>query len=147
MNNIGNNLPAKLQEIVEDFTWSEGREKLELLLQYSEQMPALPDWLTEHHELMDQVHECMTPVFVHAELQNGEMHFYFDVPKESPTIRGFAAILGIGLDSVPPERILEIPNDFYLSMGLEKILSYQRLNGISAILAYIKRLSASHLEN
>lgn len=141
-----NALPSKLNDIVEDFSWCEGREKLELLLQYSEQMPALPDWLEDHHEKMDQVHECMTPVFVHAELLNGNMHFYFDVPKESPTVRGFAAILGDGLDSLPPQEILEIPNDFYIRMGLETILSYQRLNGITAILAHIKRLAASYLE-
>ncbi len=35
-------LPARLQNIVEDFALCEGKEKLELLLQFSEQLPPLP---------------------------------------------------------------------------------------------------------
>lgn len=141
-----NNLPPRLVEIIEDFEWCEGREKLELLLQFSENMPPLPEWLQENHNTMDQVHECMTPVFVHAETHNGGLEFYFDVPRESPTVRGFAAILGEGLRGCTPEMILQIPNDFYFRMGLENVLSHQRLNGLSAILAHIKRLAASELE-
>jgi cysteine desulfuration protein SufE len=139
-------LPAKLAEIVADFAWCEGREKLELLLQYSERMPPLPPWLEEIHDRMDQVHECMTPVFIHAETRDQGIHFFFDVPRESPTVRGFAAILGIGLNGTAPGEILKIPNDFYYQMGLENVLTHQRLNGISAILAHIKRLAATELE-
>jgi len=36
-------LPERLAEIVEDFGLCEGREKLELLLQYSDSLPALPE--------------------------------------------------------------------------------------------------------
>jgi cysteine desulfuration protein SufE len=137
-------LPARLQEIIEDFSWVEGQEKLELLLEYSENMPPLPDWLDKETN-MDQVHECMTPVFVHAEHENGGMHFYFDVPPESPTVRGFAAILGDGLDGVSPEGVLAVPGNFYQQMGLHKVLSVQRLTGIGAILAYLKRLATQQL--
>lgn len=143
MSNEGS-LPARLQEIIEEFSWAEGREKLELLLEYSEKMPALPDWLDRDSD-MEQIHECMTPVFVHAELKNGGMHYFFDVPPESPTVRGYAAILGQGLNGVPPEGILKVPGDFYQKMGLHKVLTTQRLNGIGAILAHIKRLAAQKL--
>lgn len=139
-------LPPQLAGIIEDFEWCQGREKLELLLQYSEQMPPLPDWLEETHSNMDQVHECMTPVFIHTENTNGRLKFYFDVPRESPTVRGFAAILAQGLDGCSPATILQIPGDFYFRMGLENVLSHQRLNGLAAILAHIKRLAAAELE-
>jgi len=119
---------------------------LELLLEFSEKMPPLPEWLLDRRGEMDQVHECMTPVFVHAETQQGKMTFYFDVPSESPTVRGFAAILAEGLAGVTHETLLSIPNDFYLQMGLQEVLSYQRLNGLSAILAYMKRLAVKHQE-
>jgi cysteine desulfuration protein SufE len=140
-----NTLPAALAEIVDNFLWCEGQEKIELLLQYSESMPPLPPELAADHAQMEQVHECMTPVFVHADLLDGGMKFYFDVPKESPTVRGFAAILGAGLDGVSPQQILQIPADFYVQMGLQNVLTHQRLNGIGAILAYIKRLAAQKL--
>ena len=138
-----NNLPPRLQQIVEDFQLCEGREKVELLLEYAEQMPPLPDWLPADHQGMDQVQECMTPVFVQAENLSGRMHFYFDVPAESPTVRGFAAIMAEGLDGATPQEILAVPGDFFSSMGLDKVLTHQRLNGLSAILAHMKRLALS----
>lgn len=138
-------MPARLKEIIEDFQLSEGREKLELLLQFAEQMPALPDWLQQDRSRMEFVPECMTPVYVHAETQNGRMTFYFDVPDESPTVRGYAAIMGEGLRGATPEQVLSVPGDFYQQMGLDKVLSYQRLNGISAILAHMKRLALEAL--
>jgi cysteine desulfuration protein SufE len=137
-------LPTRLQKIIDEFGWCEGQEKLELLLEYSEKMPPLPDWLDRDAD-MDQVHECMTPVFVHAEMENGGMVFYFDVPPESPTVRGYAAILGQGLKDATPQEILNIPGNFYHQMGLHTVLSTQRLNGLHAILTYLKRLAARQL--
>ena len=138
-------IPPRLQEIIEDFSWAEGQEKLELLLEFSEQMPALPDWLHDKRDEMDQVHECMTPVFVHAETHDNKMTFYFDVPPESPTVRGYAAILAEGVQGATPEEVIVIPNDFYLQMGLHQVLSHQRMNGIAAILAHMKRLAVNEL--
>jgi len=134
-------IPPRLNQIIEDFQISEGREKLELLLEFSESLAPLPDWLIGHPDQMDQVHECMTPVFIQAQLVDGKMVYYFDVPAESPTVRGFAAMLKQGVEGTTPQEILAIPNDFYLRMGLEQVLTQQRLNGISAILAYMKRLA------
>ena len=145
MSNTNNTIPPRMQEIIDDFGWAEGQEKLELLLEFSEQMPPLPDWL-DRDTNMEQVHECMTPVFVHAEKENGGMHFYFHVPPESPTVRGYAAILGQGLDGATPEQVVAMPGNFYVEMGLHKVLTTQRLNGIGAILAYIKRLATKELE-
>jgi cysteine desulfuration protein SufE len=138
-------LPSRLQEIVEEFNWAEGREKLELLLEFSEKMPPLPDWLNKETN-MEQIHECMTPVFVHAEVDQGGLTYYFDVPPESPTVRGYAALLAEGLDGVPPAEVLAIPNGFYQEMGLHSVLTMQRLNGLGAILAHIKRLAAMNLQ-
>lgn len=136
-------LPERLQEIVEDFQFSDGREKIELLVDFSERMPPLPDSVAQTRDAMEQVHECMTPVFIKAELQGGGMHFYFDIPPESPTVRGFAAILSQGLNGSTPEQILGIPNDFFFEMGLDQVLTMQRMNGLAAILAYMKRLAAA----
>ena len=145
MSEITDSIPTRLREIVEEFGWCEGQEKLELLLEYSEKMMPLPDWLDKETD-MEQVHECMTPVFVHAEIQDGGMQFYFDVPPESPTVRGYAAILGEGLRGAAPEEVIGIPGNFYQEMGLQKVLTAQRLNGINAILAYLKRLASQAIQ-
>lgn len=134
-------LPPRLQAIVEEFAASDGREKLQLLLEYAEDLPALPAWLRERHDEMQPVHECMTPVAVYGERHDGGMRFYFDVPEESPTVRGFAAILGDGLHGATPEEVLAVPNTFFYAMGLDQVLTYQRLNGMAAMLAHVKRLA------
>ena len=74
------------------------------------------------------------------------MHFYFDVPPESPTVRGYAALLAEGLDGLSPQEILAVPSDFYLEMGLAEVLTHQRMNGISAILAHMKRLAVAEIQ-
>lgn len=138
-------LPDNLQAIVNEFEWCEGQEKIELLLQYSDSLTPLPERHKENHEEMEQVHECMTPVFVEAEKIDGALYYYFDIPKESPTVRGFASILQKGLNGSKPESIIRIPNDFYLNLGLESVLSHQRLHGFAGILVHLKRLAAEIL--
>lgn len=134
-------LPARLQEIVEDFQIIVGREKLEYLLYFAESLPALPERLEAERDKLEQVHECMTPVFVYAEAEDGRLRYHFDVPEESPTVRGYAAILQEGTKGLTPEEVLAIPDEFYLEMGLNDVLSGQRLSGLGAILRYCKRLA------
>jgi len=140
-------IPSKLLEIIYEFEISVGREEIELLLQYADMMPVLPEHIRERHDAMDFVQECMTPVYVTAEQDDNGLHFHFEVPAESPTVRGFAAIMAIGLDGATPRQVLDIPNDFFLQMGLEQVLTMQRLNGISAILAHMKRIALQSLQS
>ncbi|UCG24473.1 MAG: SufE family protein [Chloroflexota bacterium] len=140
-----NTLPPRLQEIVEEFALCSGQEKLEHLLDFAENLPPLPDWLKSRREELEQVHECMTPVFVYAHMENGRLSYYFDVPENSPTVRGFAAFLAKGTEDVTPEALLGIPGDFYLATGLAQVLTMQRMNGLNAILAQMKRLAVDRL--
>jgi cysteine desulfuration protein SufE len=139
-------LPKRLQEIVEDFAICEGQEKLHQLLYYAEQFEPLPDWLASKRDEMEPVHECMTPVSIHAERRDGHLTYYFDVPAESPTVRGFAAFLAEGTNGATPEEVLAIPGDFYLATGLNRVLSVQRMGGLSGILAHMKRLAAANIQ-
>jgi cysteine desulfuration protein SufE len=145
MSKVVESIPPRLQEIIEDFGWCEGREKLELLLEFSECLPPLPERLLDQRDAMEPVPECMTPVFIHAETNAGKMAFFFDVPPESPTVRGYAEILREGVEGASPEAVLAIPNAFYMQMGLQQVLTHQRMSGISAILAHMKRLAAKEL--
>lgn len=136
------NLPERLQEIIEDFSFIEGNEKLEYLLEFAESLPDLPPWLEGKQGEMDQVHECITPIFIHAEPQGDKtIVYHFDVPRESPTVRGYASIMKEGFDGTTAEEITAVSNDFYLKMGLQSVITGQRLNGLSAILAHMKALA------
>ncbi len=80
-----------------------------------------------------------------AEVKDGRLYFHFIVPPESPTVRGFAAVMMEGVNGSTPEEVLALSGDFYLRMGLQGVLSGQRLNGMSAILAHVKRRAAMEL--
>jgi len=141
-------IPPKLQEIVDDFTSMSREEKLEKLTEYAESFPPSPDWLKEKRDSMEAVPECMTPVFLFGEKQpDGGVHFYLDIPPQSPTVRGLASILANGLDGCTPEEILTVPGDFYLSMNLQEAVSQQRLNGFVGVLAHMKHEAVRLLEN
>ncbi|PDW00432.1 SufE family protein [Candidatus Chloroploca asiatica] len=131
-------IPPRLQEIIEDFQASDRTEKLELMLEYADRLPPLPPHL-QGHTGMEQVHECMSPVFVQSELIDGRIIFHIDVPAEAPTIRGYASLLTEGFEGLTPQEVLEVPGNFFEAMGLHQVLSPQRLNGITSLLAYMKR--------
>src|SRR5437870_12598600 len=106
-------LPPQMQKIVAMFSGAEGRDKLELLLDYSASMPKVPDALKGKYAEMEAVHECATPLFVHAEMKGDAIEYSFDVPEVSPTVRGFAAILGLALKGATPEQVLTTPGDIF----------------------------------
>jgi cysteine desulfuration protein SufE len=143
--NNSTDIPARLAEIVEDFQFAEGREKLEMLLQFSENLPPLPERYAGRLAEMEAVPECMTPVAIAVELIDGGLVYHFAVPEESPTVRGYAAILAEGLRGASPQQVIQLPSDFYLQMGLQNVLTIQRLNGMSGMVAHIKRLAVEKM--
>ena len=138
-------LPPQLQTIIEDFEMAEGKEKLELLLEYAMELPSLPPHLAGNIEAMEQVHECQSPFFVSSEVKDGQVMFYYDVPQEAPTIRGYASILAQGLNGSTPEQVINLPNNFYTLMGLGRVMSPLRLRGIQAVLNRMKRQMTEYL--
>ncbi|CAM4159077.1 putative SufE-like protein YgdK [Mycobacterium basiliense] len=130
-------LPAALAEVVSDFAEVQGQDKLKLLLEFANELPALPPHLAE--AAMEPVPECQSPLFLHVDLSNPErVRLHFSAPEQAPTTRGFAAILAAGLDEQPAADILAVPEDFYRELGLADLISPLRLRGMSAMLARIK---------
>jgi len=135
----GEALPGRLDEIVGEFADLPRELKLELLLDYAIALPSLPAEYAEHRESLERVHECQTPFFVAAEVEDGCVRLHFDAPEESPTTRGFAGILHAGLDGTTVEEVLAVPADFPGRLGLSDAVSPLRLRGIAAILGVVQR--------
>ena len=131
-------MPAPLAEVVSDFGEVQGQDKLKLLLEFANDLPALPTDLEQ--AAMEPVPECQSPLFLHVDTADRDkVRLYFSAPPEAPTTRGFAAILAAGLDKQPADDILAVPDDFYSDLGLAALISPLRLRGMSAMLARIKR--------
>lgn len=131
-------LPAALAEIVDDFAGVGEQDRLELLLEFSRELPELPEHLTA--AAMEPVPECQSPLFLDVDASDpGAVRLYFSAPPEAPTTRGFASILAQGLDGQPVAAIVAVPDDFHHALGLDSVVSPLRLRGMSAMLARIKR--------
>lgn len=133
-------LPTPLATVVDRFRAAPRDLRVQALLQYAKRVPPLPDELAGDRSALEQVHECQTPFFLATRVDDeGLVHLFFDAPAESPTVRGFAGILREGLEDQPWQTVLDVPPDFYTSMGLESVVSPLRLRGMGAILARLKR--------
>jgi len=93
--------PEALQDILETFRDASQEDRLDMLLEYAMNLPDLPEELHNARDTMEQVHECQSPVFLLAKLRDDKVHYYIDVPREAPTVRGFAGILYEGLNGAP----------------------------------------------
>jgi cysteine desulfuration protein SufE len=136
----GPELNPRLQEIAEDFHSVPDKDRLQLLLEFSQDLPALPERYAGHRDRMEPVPECQTPLFLAVEVEPDEkVHLYFDAPAEAPTTRGFAAILHAGLDGLDADEVLATPPEFSSRLGLTDLVSPLRLRGMAAMLSRIKR--------
>jgi cysteine desulfuration protein SufE len=133
-------LPDALAQIREDFHELELRERLQLLLEFSNELPALPERYVDHPDLLERVEECQSPVFMFVEVDGDNIvHLFVTAPKESPTTRGFASILVQGLAGLTVEQVLDIPDDFPSDLGLTEAVSPLRVRGMTALLGRAKR--------
>jgi cysteine desulfuration protein SufE len=139
-------LPDQLAAIVTDFQDMGEHERLQLLLEFSQELPPLPERFADHPELMEPVVECQSPIFVTVEVGGAQdtaapdtVHLFFAAPAEAPTTRGFAGILSAGLDGLPAAVVLAVPDDVADRLGLTRAVSPLRLRGMAGMLARIKR--------
>jgi cysteine desulfuration protein SufE len=141
-------LPESLNEIAEDFAALSARDRLTLLLDFSDGLPELPERYVEHAELLERVDECQSPLFLVVEVESAQdpgalaeatVHLFFQAPPQAPTTRGFAGILHEGLDGLTVGEVLAVPDDAPYRFGLGEAVSPLRLRGMVAMLGRIKR--------
>lgn len=133
-------LPAALAETRDDFLALGVKDRLTLLLDFSNELPELPERYRDHPDLLERVEECQSPVFIFVEVDDaGLVHMHATAPAESPTTRGFASILAQGLDGLTPDEVLAVPADYPQSLGLGEAVSPLRVRGMSGMLARAKR--------
>ncbi|MGE3194757.1 MAG: SufE family protein [Microbacteriaceae bacterium] len=132
-------LPEALAQIRDDFLALEQRERLQLLLEFSNALPELPERYADHPDLLERVEECQSPVFIFVEVDDSVVHTFVTAPREAPTTRGFASILAEGLKGLTVDEVLSVPADYPLTIGLTEAVSPLRIRGMMALLGRIQR--------
>ena len=131
--------PEKLDSIAEEFADLEPRERLELLLDFAENLPALPPEYEEQRLKGEhRVHECQTPVFIWTEVCAGRVQIHAWVAPEAPTVKGFVGILREAFHDATPSDVLSVEHDILRRLGLAEALGMQRMRGLHAVLSYIR---------
>jgi cysteine desulfuration protein SufE len=137
---MNDTLPEALEEIKTDFRELGLKDRLQLLLEFSNELPALPAHYAEHPDLLERVEECQSPVFIFVDVDPSSLvTLYATAPPESPTTRGFASILVQGLAGLTVDQVLGVPDDYPSDLGLTEAVSPLRIRGMTAMLGRIKR--------
>jgi cysteine desulfuration protein SufE len=137
-------LPTILREIRDDFLALGTRDRLQLLLEFSNELPELPERYRGHEDELERVEECQSPVFIDVTVGgDGDpadvVRMYATAPRESPTTRGFASILAQGLSGLTTTEVLAIPADYPLTLGLTEAVSPLRIRGMVGMLGRVQR--------
>ena len=127
------------QEIVDAFNEVPVSSKLELLLEYANSLPALPERYVDHPELLERVEECQSPVYLFVEVENGKANIFLTAPAEAPTTRGFASLLQLALDGQNIDTINTFSDQFIQDLKLSDLVSPLRIRGMHGMLTRIKR--------
>jgi len=136
-----------LAEIAADFRDAAPPDRLQLLLEFSDELPDLPARFADAPEKLEQVHECQSPLFLAVEVgeepgvatDDQRVSLFFSAPPEAPTTRGFAGILHEGLDGLTVAEVLAISEQAPMEFGLAEVVSPLRMRGMVAMLSRIKR--------
>jgi len=133
-------LPAPLEQTRDDFNALSGNDRIQLLLEFANELPELPARYADHPELLERVEECQSPVYIFVEVDDANIVSVFaTAPAEAPTTRGFASILVNGLSGLSADEVLAVTPDFPNMLGLAEIISLLRLRGMNGMLGRIKR--------
>ncbi|WP_404432923.1 SufE family protein [Microbacterium lacus] len=133
-------LPAKLAEIRDEFLELPETDRLQLLLEFSYELPPVPAEYEDHPELRERVVECQSPVYIIVDVDDGDrVAMYATAPAEAPTTRGFASILAQGIHGLSADEVLSIPDDFPQTIGLTRAVSPLRISGMTGMLMRTKR--------
>lgn len=132
-------VPAALAEIRDDFLELPEAERLQLLLEFSQELPAVSDEVANHPEMCERVAECQSPVYIYVEVHDGIVTMHATAPPEAPTTRGFASILVQGITGLSADEVLAIPDDYPQSIGLTRAVSPLRIGGMTGMLMRVKR--------
>lgn len=133
-------LPASLAAIRDDFLEMPEPERLQLLLEFSNELPPVPAEYDGRPELYERVAECQSPVYIVLDVDvDHRVSMHATAPAEAPTTRGFASILVQGLSGLTADEVLAVPDDYPQSIGLNRAVSPLRIAGMTGMLLRAKR--------
>lgn len=130
----------KLDELIAEFDDLDAEEKLELLIELADELPAVSASRgTAPFPETCLVRECQTPVYLWVDVEGERARLEADVPRNSPTVRGLVSLLVTGLDGEAVSQVLCMSDDLLSRLGLLETLGMTRQQGVRGVISRIKR--------
>lgn len=132
-------LTGSAQEMLDRFSACKGWEqRARLLLQYGQQLPALPAEARIDEHL---IRGCESPVWCVIDWPAGRLGLQLDT--DARLLKGLLAVLRSRLEGLTAEELqtADLPG-WFSELGLASRISSSRSNGLNAVYQYIQKQAA-----
>ena len=108
----------KLEPLFAEFDGLEPRERLELLIEFSDSLPELSDPRSSEPAPREcRVRECQTAVDLWVDVVDDRVRIEATVPRQSPIVRGLVALLIEGINDAAIDDVLQMTDDLYFKFA------------------------------
>lgn len=122
------------EEIIDEFSlFDDWDERFQYVIDLGKSLPLIDE---QYKVEENTIKGCQSKVWLHAEMQNGNVVFTAD--SDAIITKGIIAILIRVFSNQKPDAILEADTNFIETIGLKEHLSPTRANGLVSMIKQIK---------
>ena len=139
---MSNEIALAQDELIADFElFEDWMDRYQYLIDLGRRLPEFPDDLRTEE---NRIRGCQSQVWFVADEKDGRLEFR--ATSDAAIVSGLIALLLRLYSGRYPQDILDTPPEFVKALQLESHLSPTRSNGLSSMLAAIRRFAAEALE-
>ena len=139
---MSNEIALAQEELIADFElFDDWMDRYQYLIDLGRRLPEFPEELRTE---ANRIRGCQSQVWFVADEKDGRLEFR--ATSDAAIVSGLIALLLRLYSGRHPQDILDTPPEFVNALQLESHLSPTRSNGLSSMLAAIRRFAAEALE-
>jgi cysteine desulfuration protein SufE len=139
---VSNEIALAQDELIADFElFDDWMDRYQYLIDLGRRLPEFPEELRTEE---NRIRGCQSQVWFVADEKDGRLEFR--ATSDAAIVSGLIALLLRLYSGRHPQDILDTPPEFVKALQLESHLSPTRSNGLSSMLAAIRRFAAEALE-
>ncbi len=138
---MSNEVQAAQEAVIDEFAmFDDWMDRYQYLIDLGRRLPEFPEELRTDE---NRIRGCQSQVWFVTEHRDGRL--YFRAISDAAIVSGLIALLLRLYSGRRPQEILDTPPDFVEALELQSHLSPTRSNGLSSMLAAIRRFASEAL--
>lgn len=132
-------LAEKQRQLVDDLlVLPDAQERLSAIV---DRVKNRPPWPAAERVEVHRVKGCVSLAWIVGEIREGRCFFRSDA--DSPLVRGLLALLTDFYSDAQPADILTTEPTLITELGLDRVISPTRLNGLRSACAHLRQIAAN----